>query len=288
METLVQKFLEENEGKQKVILLGEDHGGSYDIAELFENVGKQLTVVRKLHTIGKPFVIYHEMPFDLFERLTNKFTAYYLRNEAHRMNIPFKTSRITYECRAEKGSCDDLYATNILSHTSEITVAVLGLLHAADMVFSDDISVLRINCCSQAKTNFALRETRRYGRSNTATSIETKLPYINDSNAVQIGKEIVIEEYLPAFEKRSAEASTKNNKSLGSFKPIWIKNSYGNWVAKCPICGNISGTAIQYLTHKRDCPNKGKSVDVSEKPTAGGKRKTKKNRRLRKKRYTIR
>ena len=46
----------------------------------------------------------------------------------------------------------------------------------------------------------------------------------------------------------------------GSFQPIWLKNEYGDSVAKCPICGNTSGSLVEELTHNYDCANICKSI----------------------------
>ena len=46
----------------------------------------------------------------------------------------------------------------------------------------------------------------------------------------------------------------------GSFEPTWLKNKYGDSLAKCPICGIISGSLVTELTHRYDCANICKSI----------------------------
>jgi|688.fasta_scaffold221719_2 hypothetical protein len=296
MEDTIRAFLEANRGRPKVIILGEDHGGQGTIEGLRENVGKELTAIRTIQALGQPFIIYSELPAELVSRLTPAFTAYYLQQEAGRLHIPFKTSKIGAACREVLGSCDDLYEADVISYLdmggaaggetftpkSELVVAALGLLHATDMTFPESIAVLRINCASRNQTQFALSELRKsskkYNR-NTANKMESNLSYINDPAALALGESTVPASAIPP-PRRAATFEYNNNSyaeapKVGSFKPEWVKNREGNWVAKCPICGSISGTTIQALTHNYDCPNKDKSVDVSEKPATGGRRKTK-------------
>ncbi len=302
MEALVRDFLEKNRGRPKLIILGEDHGGGARGVELAENVGKELITIRTLHALHQPFVIYSEMPTNLISRLSPSFTQYYLHKDAERLGIPFKTSNITATCRNMMGSCDNLYETNIQSHLdmggaaaaggmvkSELVVAVMGLLHAADMNFPDDIAVLRLNCTANKQTEYALSELKRAGNKksiNTANIIERTLPYIDDPAAILVGESTVD---IPIARVASAAArggppiqtvsGTKNKNIGGSFKPEWVKNKTGDWVARCPLCGFTSGTFIQALTHRFDCPNNGKKVDISSIPTDGGGRSKTKSKR---------
>jgi hypothetical protein len=301
MELAIREFLEANRGKPKVILLGEDHGGGGTLQALRENVGKELAVIRTLRTLGQSFFIYSELSTDLVSNITPQYTQYYLKQEAYAHNIPFKPSHIGSACRAAFGSCDDLYQEDIMAYLdlggaaggkffipkSELVVAAVGLLHATDIEFPETVAVLRLNCSTREQTYFALTELRKTTKkhnSNTANKMERNLPYIIDPAAVGIGYEVVPESAKPKpsyFFNPAPVHTYSENVGAGkeTFKPEWVKNKWGDWVAKCPLCGGISGRQIQQLTHKPDCPNSNKAVDVSEKPAEGGKRRKKHTRR---------
>lgn len=304
MEELVKVFLESNKGKPKIIIMGEHHGGNNDLEELFENVGKEITIVKTVHSMNKPFVIYTEAPEALVHLFTKKFTGYFLKAEAERLNVPFLTSKITYECRANKGSCDDLYAPNIISHLNtevagavgagagtnagneqkiETVVCAIGLLHAADMVFPKEISVLRLNCSTKRNTNFAITELKKYRKNNTAERITSLLPYIQDSNSFFQGMKTVLDSSRKSNINNGSNTNNESNTNTTSdtFEPIWLKNNYGDWVIQCPVCKSTSGSLLT-LQHRYNCPNKNKKADLSKKPSMGGNRKRKTIKRKRK------
>jgi hypothetical protein len=50
-----------------------------------------------------------------------------------------------------------------------------------------------------------------------------------------------------------------------TFEPNYLKSRYGTCIIECPRCGRKSGTDWSALIHDYDCPNKGKTPNISNK-----------------------
>lgn len=266
---LVKKFLAINLGKKKIILLGEEHAGD----GLVENVGKQISVLNTLDSNSVDYVIYSELPFDMISHINNKFTAFYLKKEAKLRGKQFNESKVTLTCRTSLGTCDDLYETDVKSHSTDdkVVVAAVGLLHAAGMNFSSDFAILRLNCTTKKATDFAISELNKRGKTPLSNLLKMTTPYIDDSSSIALGHETLI--------KHSREVLDATSDS--TFEPNWVISRYGHCVIKCPICLGESGILLK-ITHSLNCPNKNKRPNFSNKntectklgATGGGNRKT--------------
>jgi hypothetical protein len=265
MESLVKVFLERNTGKRKIILLGEEHAGE----NLIETVGKQIAVLNTLDAEGIDYVFYSEISYDMISLLNNKFTAFYLKKEIEARGKKFSASKVTQTCRSKLGTCDDLYEVNVQSYSTgdKVVVAAVGLLHAAGMNFPSEIALLRLNCASTATTKFAISELQRTGNREFAAIIEETTPYIEDDTSIPLGRAI-ISKYLGAVAGAGAGAVAGGAGAVagGTFIPIFKKSEYGECVAQCPECGNMTGSSLDFSgIHALTCSNKYKIPDFSQK-----------------------
>ncbi len=300
MDRLIREFIAANPGKPKIILVGEDHGGDITSNELVENVGKQAIIFNTLKSIGQPFSIYHELPAEQEHLVSPSVTCFYLKKAAQQAQIPFHLSSITLSCRTAHGSCDDLYTRNILSHINPsesaetILVAVLGALHVTEFDIPSGYAVLRLNSMTESHTNMTpllLRKSRKYSEEYIDRWIR-ELPFIPEPTARDLGISLIaphfMETAMPPMNlmpkmiektiisnmplmKAKTVVSNMPNDNASSFKPIWLKNSWGDWIIQCPECNRKSGSMLE-IPHSFDCPNKNKKPDLRERPTAGGKR----------------
>ena len=112
-------------------------------------------------------------------------------------------------------------------------------------------------------------ESLGYNVTFTANDYDNLKSYYNKSGFTRSNGSFYTTDPSTLQEKiQEANRNFKEIDEIEYFKPIWLKNEYGD-IIQCPECMLTSGTSLS-VSHRISCPNKNKEPDLSEKPVAGG------------------
>ena len=225
----IREFFEANREKKKIIVLGESHAlmnesrkPSNTYPFLFQAVGKQAMVIAQVKKLDPDFqYIYTELPTDMKEKTkgSDNFVVPYIQYLANKLGLQLSYSNIGCLWREALGMCDDLYSKNIQKyqrdHGANTIIAILGLLHAADMKFDESVAVLRINCLPR-KDFEEMTPTIERNAPLSYDNIRSMLFLEDSKEAEKITREILKEKLRKNQKERNAAGSAAASSAAGT------------------------------------------------------------------------
>jgi hypothetical protein len=273
--------------KPLVIILGEYHFYNSETFSIISTIIENAIV-----KFGKEHVsLYTESPKETINILSRSpdFTDYHVLRYGRDKGLVVVESNITCAIRKATGHCDKEYADDIISlfgkgsSPTHCVIAFVGFLHSVEIFnhISEGYDKRVYNAMGE-NTLEIMNEIRMAVLNGQVTSESylalRRLPIIVNSGDVSLfrGLESSGGSGSPFISLREVESAARRSGgggSGGTFEPIYLKNKTGDIIIECPLCNEKSGTQLESIVHRYNCPNKDKKPDISKKPAKGGRRK---------------